>query len=189
MKKKLRITYNAPVVLSYVLLCLMATALGVFTKGAATRLVFSVWRWPLTDPLGYLRLFGHVLGHSGWQHFISNAMYLLLLGPMLEEKYGPATMIKVIVLTALVTGLLHCILSGDTALCGASGVVFACILLASFTSFKSGEIPLSFLLVAALFIGSEIYSGLTVQDNISNLTHVLGGGVGGFLGFQLNRKK
>lgn len=62
-----------------------------------------------------------------------------------------------------------------TALCGVSGVVFACILLSSYAAFKEGEIALRFMLVALLFVGAEIYTGLTVQDNVLNLTHVLGG--------------
>ena len=75
----------------------------------------------------------------------------------------------------------------DAALCGASGVVFAFILLSSFTSFKEGEVPLTFILVALLFVGQEIVQGLMVVDNVSNMAHIVGGMVGAALGFKLNK--
>ena len=74
-------------------------------------------------------------------------------------------------------------------LLGASGVVFALILLSSFTCVREGEIPLTFILVAIIYIGQQIYEGLFIQDNISNLTHILGGLVGAVLGFVMNRNK
>ena len=188
MKNKLKISYNAPVVLSFVIICFVITIIGVITKNRSTEVFFSVYRGSLTNPLTYVRIFSHVLGHMGLEHFISNAMFLLLLGPMLEEKYSSGTIVKAIILTALVTGIIHCVFWGNSALCGASGVVFACIILSSFTSFKEGEIPLSFILVAVLFIGREIYNGITVQDNVSNFTHILGGAVGGFSGYFLNKR-
>ena len=81
------------------------------------------------------------------------------------------------------------VLFSDTALCGASGVVFAFMLLTSFTSFKEGELPVTFILVAVIFIGQQIYDGITVTDNISNLSHITGGVIGSALGYNLNRKK
>ena len=68
-------------------------------------------------------------------------------------------------------------------------IVFALILLSSFTSFKEGKIPVTFILVAAIYIGQQIYQGIFVQDNISNLTHIIGGGVGAGLGFVMNKNK
>ena len=70
---------------------------------------------------------------------------------------------------------------------GASGVVFAFILLSSFVGFKEGKIPFTFILVALLYIGEQIYQGFFVQDNISNLTHILGGIVGALLGYVMNK--
>ena len=189
MKKKFRISVNAPVVLGFVLLCLCATVAGVVTNHGLTQMFFSVYRGSLLDPLTYVRLFTHVLGHGGFDHFIGNAMYLLLMGPMLEEKYGTKVLLKVILFTAVVTGIIHIVLFGSAALCGASGVVFAFIVLSSFTAFKEGEIPLTFILVVILFIGKEFYNGFTVIDNVSNLTHILGGVVGSVAGYKLNRKK
>ena len=136
----------------------------------------------------YKGFFTHVLGHSGWEHYIGNAAYILLLGPMLEEKYGSKRIFQVIVITALVTGLVNYILFWNIALCGASGVVFAFILLTSFTSFKNGEIPLTFILVAIVFLGQQVYEGVFLQDNISNLSHVIGGIIGAIVGYKLNKK-
>jgi len=112
-----------------------------------------------------------------------------VVGPLLEEKYGSANLLFVILATALTTGLVHFIFFPRVGLLGASGVVFALILLSSFTSMKEGEIPLTFLLVAVIYIGQQVYEGLFVHDNVSNLTHILGGVVGAGLGFVMNRNK
>ena len=189
MHKKLRITFNAPVTLAFTALCFLATLLGVLTGGGSSRLLFMTYRSSLVNPLTYVRFFTHVLGHSGFAHFVGNAAYLLLLGPILEEKYGPKKILGVIALTALVTALVNYILSPSTALCGASGVVFAFIMLTSFTGFKEGEIPLTVILVAVIYIGQQVIDGLTVRDNISNLSHIVGGAVGAVLGYALNKKK
>ena len=116
-------------------------------------------------------------------------MYLLLLGPMLEEKYGSRALIEVILLTGLVTGLVNWFFFPGIALCGASGVVFAFIMMTSFTSFKEGEIPLTVILVAIIFIGQQVYEGLFVADNISNMAHIVGGIVGAVAGYLLNKKE
>lgn len=188
MKKRLKISYNAPVILSFVIICFVITIIGVITKGRSTEMMFSVYRGSLTNPLTYIRMVSHVFGHIGMEHFMGNAMFLLLLGPLLEEKYGSNTMLNMIVSTALVTGIIHCVLWDGSALCGASGIVFACIILSSFTAFNDGEIPLSFILVIILFLGKEVFNGITVQDNVSNLTHIVGGAIGSVSGYFLNRK-
>ena len=62
------------------------------------------------------------------------------------------------------------------------------IILASLTGFKDGEIPLTFILVAIIYIGQQIFEGITVSDNISNMAHIVGGAVGAVLGYLLNKK-
>ena len=188
MKNTIRITFNAPVTLAFVFTCFAVTLIGSLTGGHITRLLFMTYRSPLLSPLTWLRLLTHVLGHSGWDHFAGNMAYILLLGPMLEEKYGSLALLRLIAITAVVTGLLNFILFPGTALCGASGVVFAFILLTSFTGFRQGEIPLTFLLVAAVYLGQQAAQGLFVRDNISNLTHIAGGLIGAAMGYVLNRR-
>lgn len=186
--KGFRISLNAPVTLSFVALCFVATLLGRLTAGAADSLVFSTYFTSLLDPMFYVRLFTHVVGHSSWSHFAGNAVYLLLLGPLLEEKYGSRCILEVIALTAVVTGIVHAVFMPHSALLGASGVVFAFIVLGSITNIREGEVPLTFILVFIIFVGQQLFLGLTVQDNISNLTHIVGGLVGAFAGFALNRE-
>lgn len=186
--KKLKITFNAPVTLGFVITCFIVMMVNYMTAGTSLHTVFSTYHSSITSPMTYVRLFLHVLGHDGWEHFIGNMSYILLLGPMLEEKYGSVRMIQVIALTAFITGVIHYVFFWNTALCGASGICFAFILLSSFTSFKEGEIPLTVILVAIIFLGQQVYEGLVLQDDISNLAHVIGGIVGGMLGFALNKR-
>ena len=188
MKKKYKITFNSPVVLGFVFICFVAMVLNYLTAGASNRAVFMTYHSSLAYPMTYVRLFTHVLGHADWDHFIGNMMYILLLGPMLEEKYGSARVLEVIVGTAFVTGIVNYVFFWNVALCGASGVCFAFILLSSFTKFREGEIPLTVILVAAIFLGQQIYEGITLDDNVSNMAHIIGGIVGGMLGISLNKK-
>ena len=188
-KRKRTITFNAPAVLWFVILCFGAMILNTLTGGLTNRLLFSTYRASLLNPLTWLRLFTHVFGHVSWQHFIGNMTYILLLGPMLEEKYGWRRLVGVMAVTAGVTGVVHTVLFPGAALCGASGIVFAFILMTSFTGFREGELPVTVILTAAVFIGQQVYEGVFVRDNVSNLTHILGGVVGGVTGYMLNRRK
>jgi len=188
MKKKIRITWNSPVILTFVTICLVATALNYVTGGKSNEIFFMTYHSSLKSPMTYVRLFSHVFGHADWVHFMGNMSYILLLGPLLEEKYKSQTLIEVIAIAALITGLVNYIFFPHVALCGASGVVFAFMLLASFTSFKEGEIPLTFVLVAVFFIGQQIIQGITIEDNVSNMAHIVGGIVGGWCGYLLNKK-
>lgn len=188
MSGNLKIKFNAPVTLGFVFICFIATLLGVISSGEITMSIFMTYHSSLLHPTTYIRLLTHVFGHDGWNHFIGNASYLLLLGPMLEEKYGSKELIEVIVITAVVTGIVNYVFFWSTGLCGASGVVFAFIMLASFTGFKEGEFPMTFILVAIIFIGQQVYEGLAIQDDISNIAHIVGGIVGAVIGYELNKK-
>ncbi|MBR0464495.1 MAG: rhomboid family intramembrane serine protease [Clostridia bacterium] len=183
-----KVTFNAPAVLGFALVCLAALIIDRMTGGAANDYVFSVYRWPLYRPMAWVRLICHIFGHAGWDHLLGNMMYILILGPMLEEKYGSWNIVFVMLATAAVTGLVHMAFFPGLALCGASGVVFAFILLSSITDIREGEIPLTFILVAVLYIGQQVYQCFFYKDNISQFTHILGGGVGAVLGFFMNRK-
>ena len=106
----------------------------------------------------YPRLFLHVLGHANLEHYVNNMMMMLLVGPMLEEKYGSKNLLIMMAITAFVTGIINTLFF-STGLLGASGIVFMMIILSSVTSVK--------------------------EDNISQLTHIVGGICGGVFGLTM----
>lgn len=188
-KRKLQLSFNAPVVLGFTILCFVVLVLDTVTNGNITNSFFSVYRSSLVNPATYIRFFGHVVGHAGWDHFMGNIMMILVMGPLLEEKYGSSNILFVILSTALVTGIVNFVFFPNVQLLGASGVVFAFILLSSLTSITEGKIPITFILVAIIYIGEQVYSGIFINDNVANLTHIIGGLVGSGLGYIMNKYK
>lgn len=186
-QRRLRVSFNAPAILIFALACVAAQVLNQITGGAANRLLFSVYRSSWANPLAWVRCATHVLGHADWSHLLNNMLLLLVLGPMLEEKYGTANIALVMLATAVVTGLVSLALFPHVALLGASGIVFAMVLLSSITSVEEGTIPLTFIVVAVLYLGQQVYEGIFVSDNVSQLAHIVGGLVGTGLGFGMNR--
>ena len=115
----------------------------------------------------------------------TNMLLLLLVGPGLEEKYGSRNLLAAIAVTAFATGLVQFLLFPHSALLGASGVVFMMIVLSSFTEMKRGGIPLTLILVVVFYLGGEISDGLLKSDNVSQMTHIVGGVCGIVFGFTL----
>jgi membrane associated rhomboid family serine protease len=142
---------------------------------------FALGHVSTSQPLSLVTLFTHVIGHANLEHLLGNLTFILLLGPIVEEKYGGRMTVIMMLVTALVTGLLN-ILFFHTGLLGASGIVFMLILLVSFTNSKSGEIPITFILIALLFIGKEILQSIQ-SDQISQFAHIIGGVCGSVFGF------
>ncbi len=187
-RRTLSFQYNAPVTLTFFFLALAALLLDRATAGWTTLHLFGVYRSPVADPLFFVRLFGHVLGHAGWEHFMGNMLLLLVVGPPLEERYGSRTLLLGIAFTALVSGILQCVLFPGSALLGASGIVFMMIMLASLAGSRGGCIPLTLILVAALYLGQQIYDILFVADHVANFMHIVGGICGTVFGFAVRRR-
>ncbi|MGN1416957.1 MAG: rhomboid family intramembrane serine protease [Oscillospiraceae bacterium] len=187
MKAK-KISYNSPVILTFTFISLAALIVNYITGGVSNMMFFCVYRDSLLNPLFYLRLFTHVIGHADISHFIGNFTLILIIGPILEEKYGSKTLLILMALTAFITGLINVIFF-TTGLLGASGIVFMLIILASFTNKESGKIPLTFILVAVIYVGGEIIDALLVSDNISQMAHIIGGICGAAAGHFLGGTK
>ena len=183
----IRIQYNSPVVLSFAILSFGVLLLDRFTGGRSTHTLFSVYRSAFNDPGTYPRFVLHVLGHSSYSHLLGNLMMILVVGPPLEEKYGSRALFWAIFLTALVSGMVHWLFFPGTALMGASGIVFMMIAMSSLSGMRDGCIPLTLILVLVLYIGGEVVRGVTLSDNVSQLTHIIGGVCGAFLGLSMRR--
>jgi membrane associated rhomboid family serine protease len=185
--RKLRISYNAPVVLTFTIAAVVAFVLSHTITPLQSWFVASPH---LDTPQSYVGLFSHILGHATWEHLLGNFMLILLIGPILEERHGSLKLLIMILFTALMTGLATLVFSSGYVL-GASGIAFMMILLASLANVRGGEIPLTFLVVAVIYMGGEIVHSFN-HDGISHMAHLVGGGVGaafGFLGAARGKKK
>ncbi|MBK9035215.1 MAG: rhomboid family intramembrane serine protease [Myxococcales bacterium] len=171
----MRVRYNAPVVLTFAL----AAAVVQLLPESIQR-YFAAWP-EFYDWRSYLGLFSHILGHAGWDHLLANFSIILIIGPILEERHGSASLLGMILITALITGLINVAFTNQY-LVGASGIAFMMVVLASVANIKAGEIPLTFIAVAVLFMGREVV-GAFKDDQVSQAAHLIGGTIGGAFGF------
>lgn len=178
-----RITFNSPVTLSFVFICVAVQVVSTLTGGATTAAFFTFYATP-ASPLSLLGYITYIFGHAGWDHLLGNMSYILILGPLLEEKYGSGRLMGIILASALAGSIASAVLLHQGGV-GASGVVFTFILLSSFTGFRDGEVPLTFILVAAFYLTQQLYGAFFVHGNISYLGHITGGVVGAVVGFLL----
>lgn len=183
---KLRIRYNSPVILSFAIIAALVLLIDQISGGVFIRTFFTLYPdFSLSSPLSWLRLFSYVIGHANWTHLIGNFSFILLIGPVLEEKYGSLALLLMMLVTAVATAILN-ILIVRTGLIGASGIVFMLILLSSFTNIRQGEVPLTFILIVVLYLVREFVNAFT-PSTVSELAHIVGGIVGGLFGFIISR--
>ena len=178
----LKLKFNSPVILFYALLCSFVLFVDNFTGINVMKLFTLYNETNFLNPIAIFRLFSHVIGHQNLAHLMGNMTFILLLGPMVEERYGSGKTLLMIAATALITAIAN-ILFFNTGLLGASGVVFMLIVLVSFTNVSAGQIPVTFILVALLFIGKEVIQ-TTEANQISEAAHIIGGICGGVFGFK-----
>ena len=185
----MRIRYNAPVTLT---IALLATAILGIGQLFGMQFIYSYFTVPahsqfnFSDPAEYLLLFSFVLGHASWAHLIGNFSFILLLGPILEEKYGSPSMLFMVLLTAFVTGLFN-VLFLNTGLLGASGIAFMMILLISFTNIRGGDIPITFILIILIYVVQQVVEAFH-PGQVSHVAHLIGGGFGSLFGFVRTRR-
>ena len=173
--------------IGFSLVSLAALLLSNLTGGTSNRLVFSVYRSAIS-PLFILRLFCHVLGHSSFTHYVTNIALILSLGPIVEERWGSIRVLIMFAITAVISALFHLVFgASNTMLLGASGIVYMLIFLASTAGTSRGEIPITLIAVCALYITQEVTAGLFSADNISHMTHIVGGLCGAFMGLFLHK--
>ncbi len=183
-----KIEYNSPVVLTF---SLLATAIFFIDQIIPLDIINSLFVYRGGFSLiSLVQMILWPLGHASIDHLLGNITLILLIGPMLEEKYSSKTILILIIITTVVIGFFQAIIFSSGIL-GASGIVFMMIILTSFTNMKDGKVPLTFIFIAILFLAKEIYNGIFVANNISELGHILGAlvGMGYIYIVQKNKKK
>ena len=187
-KKRFSISYDAPFILVYTVLCMTILILStiLLDKDSGTNLAPSIFTapcapFPAKNPLSYIRLFTHIFGNSDWAQFLGNFTFIILLGPLMEERYGYKVLALMFVITAFVTGVINACFIQNPAV-GANGIVFMLIILSSTTAFEKKKIPATLILLLAIFLGKE-FIGVNKNAAIAATTHILGGICGSAFGF------
>lgn len=174
--------YNSVVILSFFFIAFAALIVNFFTNGKSNDLLFSSYRSSLLNPLTYIRFITHIFGHVNFEHFMNNFLLILLIGPMIEEKYGSLNLLIAILITGAITGIINYIFSKKQIL-GSSGIVFMLIVLSSFVNIESGKIPITFVLICIFYLFNEVFKGIFKKDNVSHMSHLIGAICGIILGF------
>ena len=81
--KKIRLSFNSPVILGFTLACFIVLILDKVTGSASTRAFFSVYRSSLASPFTYIRFFVHVIGHDSLYHIFGIIMLFMVVGTLL----------------------------------------------------------------------------------------------------------
>lgn len=175
-------SYNSFVILSYFFLCLLVLVLNIVTKDRINRfLVFR--RGSLLNPMTYIRLIASGLCHKNWSHFRNNFITILLIGPLLEEKYGGINILYMLLITTFVSSLVHLFIYDGGAI-GASDNVYMLIVLCSIVNISDGKIPITLILILLFYIVDEIIKQFSSKnDNISHDSHIVGAICGFIYGY------
>ncbi|MFK7756103.1 MAG: rhomboid family intramembrane serine protease, partial [Flavobacteriales bacterium] len=161
-----RITYNAKLTLTFCLICVLLLNINEFTANAVNQHLSLT---PYFKPLEFYRFFSYVLCHGSYEHLLGNLLFLIILGPILEEKYGSKPLLVMALITAVSTGIVNMIFF-NSGIIGASGIVFMFIILSSIVNLRSKEIPLTFIFVVLIYLGGEILNSFK-DDSISQFGH------------------
>lgn len=175
--------YNAPVILTYFFICLIILMIDKLCKGKFSATFFTTYKNDsLLNPLTYFKLISHSLGHADWDHLYTNFIKILLIGPLIEEKYGSINLLIAMILTSLIIGIVNKIL-GKGGILGASGVAYMLILLSSFVNMENGKIPITLTLIILFFVIDEVIKLFRrKKDGVSHLGHITGAICGAIFG-------
>lgn len=174
--KGYKVKFAYPVTVIVAGLCVVLFVLNIVTLGWLNDTLLSVYRASMFDPLTYVRFLTHSYGHATVSHIFNNLTLWLLVAPVVEDRIGGFRFLSYIFTTSFIIGLTQFLLFPNVALCGLSGVIFMCIVLSAYGSSNSSkEIPITVILVIVLWIGREAYDSLSIDDGVSQFSHLLGG--------------
>ncbi len=193
----LKFIYDAPATLTFAFICIILFILdSLLLKGqlshnylispttAAGKMPFMA-----SNPLSYLRLVLYSFGAASASTLVCNMIFVLLLGPSMEERYGTVVIAIMMAVCILFSGVLTACFS-KTSLTGSSAVIFMMIFLNSFVSLSKKKIPVSFVVVFFLFIFREIFDleNASLADGIKIIINIAGGLCGSLFAFLTSPK-
>lgn len=175
-------SFNSIVILSYFFICLVVVFLNFLSHDKINDF-FLFRRGSLLNPMTYFRLVLSGICHSNWAHFRNNFITILLIGPLLEEKYGSLNLLYMLIITTVVSSLVHLFIY-DSGAIGASDNVYMLIVLCSIVNISDGKIPITLILIILFYVVDEVIKQFSKKkDNISHDSHIVGAICGFIFGY------
>ena len=181
----MKISFNSKITFGFAFFAFVVWLIDCCFNGFSAKYFATSGSMDWGSFIDYFKLMSHSIGHANWNHLASNMMFILLLGPILEEKYGHADIFFMILFTTIITGLVNVIFF-SAGVQGASGIVFMMILLAPIVGKADGTVPFALIVVVVLYLGKEVMNALS-NDNISQMAHIVGGVMGLVFGFMISK--
>ena len=178
-KKKIKLPYkivlDAPVPLFFVIISTFVFLIDFFILKDRSSLFLTssptaaggALPFAISQPLSYIRLFLYVFGFSSPQMLLTDLIFIMLLGPAIEERYGSVVIAIMMAVSALFSGVLNACFC-KASLRGASCIIFMLIFLNSFMSLSKKKVPLSFIFVVVLYVVREFLEKSTGLAGTSN---------------------
>lgn len=164
-KKRYSFSFDAPVTILLVFAYIAAYALDISIHSrlplpegqSLTSWLLSCSTIDVRAPLDYVRLFAHVLGSDSWIPILRNALVLLILGRSAEEGAGSLPLAVMMLLSALVSGVIACLIPGFSVQ-GPDPLIFMLLLLNFFISLSGSVISFSWILAFLAFTALRAYA-------------------------------
>lgn len=174
-------SYNSIVILSYFLISLLFLIFNILSKDKINNFL-ACRRGNLINPMFYIRILLSSFCHQDWNHFKNNFLMILLIGPILEEKYGSMNLLYMLIITSVITGITH-IIFYKTGTIGASDNVFMLVVLCSIVNLTTGKIPMTLVLILFFYVADEVFNLFKRKDSISHDSHIVGAICGFIFGY------
>lgn len=193
-KFKFNFVFDSPVTISFSLLSVLLFVLNCLPiKGTPDIKILSsptTSAGPIpfmaTQISSYLRLFLYAFGSQNFVGLLSNLLFLLMLGPVMEERYGSLVIGIMMAVSVLFSGVLNTCFC-ETSLQGCMPIIFMMIFLNSFMSFSKKKIPVSFFVIFVFYIVREV-SGKTFSEIVGLIICITGGLCGSLFAFLTSPK-
>ena len=131
----------------------------------------------------YWQFLTYMFTHATVSHFIFNMLSLYIFGTAVERRVGSREFLLYYLLTGVLSGVasyaMFYMANTNTVLLGASGAIYALLMLFSVLYPKSviyvfGLIPVQAPLLIILYFIIELISGLSAHDGVAHMTHLSG---------------
>lgn len=200
-KNSLKFIFDSPVVLVFSVVSAVIFISDLILKLNLSEKIFecpgakSVPAFDFKSALSYVKLVIYPFGGENSTSFFLNIGFILLLGPVLEERYGSIMLALMIFITSLVGGVLTACVS-TFGIYGCGGIVFMMIILSVLSVFIKKQLPVSWIFIFALYLAFSLFSGKKIsgfmpfmQNNVPVFIQLASGVCGSLFGFFVCPKK